>query len=236
MPITTRIGSLSSRGFGQFASAVPSTPRIVFIGTYANATDASSYIFPSVNIGSAAIDRLVVLTCGAQIVSGVQMSMSAIIDGRVATKVVGVQRGVPNAIFSQSVGIGTTTSMTISATTTDPSLIPSFANVTIGVWAIYGLQSSIAISTADAQNPASGLATATIVTAASGFLVMCANNSTGISGSITLTGVTRRYNVYTERTRAGGDASTATSQNLAISAKYSTSPTGTVTLAAATFK
>lgn len=233
MPITTRIGGLSSRGFGQFASAVPSTPRVAFIGTYGDTVDATSYNFPSVNIGSAAIDRLVVLTVGAQ-ASGFIISMSATVNGQAATKVVGVTRSIANAIFTLPVSTGTTTSLTIVGESSSGT--PTFSNVRVGVFALYGLSSYTAVGTADAQNPASGLATATILTASSGFLIMCANNSTGASGSITLTGVTRRYNLFAERTRAGGDASATTSQSLAISARYSPSPTGTVTLAAASFK
>lgn len=233
MPITTRIGGLSSRGFGQFASAVPSTPRVVFIGTYGDTTDASSYIFPSVNIGSAAIDRLVVLTCGAQ-GNGNTFTMSATVGGQASTKVVGQNRTTTNAIFSIPISTGTTTSITI--TPTSPSGAISFLNIRVGVFALYGLSSYTAIATADSQNVSGGTATATILTASSGFLIMCANNSTGLSGSITLTGVTRRYNLFAERTRAGGDASNTTSGTLNISAAYSVSPTGAVTLAAASFK
>lgn len=233
MPITTRIGGLSSRGFGQFASAVPSTPRVVYVGNYGSTTDSANYNFPSINIGSAAIDRLVVLTVGAQSTS-LQISMSATINGQAATLAAGTARTVANAIFTLPISTGTTTSVTIYQSSVSGTT--SFANIRVGIFALYGLSSYTAVAAVDAQNPASGLATATILTASSGFLIMCANNSTGLSGSITLTGVTRRYNLYAERTRAGGDASGTTSQSLAISAKYPVSPTGTVTLAAASFK
>lgn len=233
MPITTRIGGLSSRGFGQFASAVPSTPRVAYIGNYGDTVDALTYNFPSVNIGSAAIDRLVVLTVGAQ-ASGFIITMSATIAGQAATRVVGAARTTANAIFTLPISTGTTTSVTI--TPSSGSGTPTFSNIRVGVFALYGLSSYSAVASVDAQNPAAGIATATILTASSGFLIMCANNSTGLSGSITLTGVTRRYNVFAERTRAGGDASNTTSGSLAISAQYSVSPTGAVTLAAASFK
>lgn len=98
-----------------------------------SATNAASYTFSSVDIGTAAHDRLSVVGITAVAPSGASIVDSITIGGSAATFDAGASSGHTSEIWQLPVSTGATASIVINHSS-------SMISCSIGVWAVYGVQ------------------------------------------------------------------------------------------------
>jgi len=233
MPITTRIGSLSSRGFGQFSSKNLSALRVEYLTSYVSTVNTITVSFASISIGSASADRVIGLTVGAVSPSSA-ITVSATVNGQAANRAAGAtSRIYSNAVFTQAVPSGTATSATFSVTSPITGT-PSFNSIRFGIFAIYGLGSQTPVASFDVST--AQFVSQNLTTQTSGIILASAMTANNLSLSITLSGVTRRYNLFNETTRAGGEASNTVSGTTVIRASSTSATTINISMAGASFK
>lgn len=143
MPITSRFGSMSSQGFGQFLTKKTSA-RIEFITYYSAVVIKPPINIASISIGSASASRIVALTVAGVGLSSLNFSLN--LGGVKPTYVAGLSDGIATTsaikILQRTITTGTATSLNISSGASNPTLVI----VSVGVYAIYEAESTVAYS------------------------------------------------------------------------------------------
>jgi hypothetical protein len=205
-----------------FVAKVPPAT-VSYRATAGDAGNNSTYTFSSVDIGSAASNRYIVAAV-LNSSAGASNLTSATIAGVSATILKAAYGGgssdIAATLIGASVASGTTGTISVTFSTGQ-------VRCAIGVWAVYGLQSTTPVATASSiVNPASfSIATQ------SGGIVIAAGNSGDSAGTASWTGVTERFDYATEfQSQSGGDYS-ATGASLSIGLTWTSAPYGNPTVA-----
>lgn len=172
---------------------------------------SSSYSFASTDIGTAAVDRFIILS--VQKAGG---TITSITIGGNTPALIG-QAGDP-ALYGISLAAGATATIAITLDSNSRSM-------GVGVWAAYGLSSIIPVSTMTFTAGATS-ASGSLKVVGAGFGIFSFQRSFGTSGGSTWTGATERFDSQlngTPDTPTGADFSSATTINQSVSLTYANS-------------
>ena len=186
-------------------------------------TNAATYTFSSVAIGTASPDRVVIVAV-ASFVDATQSISSATIGGvSESVQVQAINNGVRVGIISAVVPTGTTATIVINMTTSGG------LNMGIGVWTATGLPNATALGT-NSNTTLAGLA----VTSESGGIIVAVTGNVD-SRTMTWTNATENYDQSVEAiTFTSGASGQTTGTSTTVTATASGATT-TGVIAAATF-
>jgi hypothetical protein len=215
MPITSRIGAMSSRGFGQFNTKNLSAS-IQFTQSFATGALVPPIRIPSISIGTESGSRLVI--CAVAVRSASAKSLVLSDDGSPFTRVYNSAAAYTRAYFAKIVPNGTAMSLTLETVGAAQTL----AICSIGAYSAYDLNSVTPYLTASSLAANS---VAITISAQSKSVVLMLANDIGTGGaSPTVSGVTLDYVSKTtnagSQTVAGGSTQLLTAQSLTVSTRF----------------
>lgn len=194
--------------------AAPAVPSIQYLGQWSSGADVSTYVFPAVPLGAAALDRHVIVVSHGR---SPQTALGA------ATVTIGASPVATRLVAANELMIGGTAAIHIAAvpdarTTADITL--SFAGglgdrrAAIGVWVAYGLTSAVPVDTVAVQDAAS-VSQFDIDLAAGGLLVTGATIGNVQAGTTAAwVGVGEAYDLLVETTLASGGETMSTAADM----------------------
>lgn len=204
-----------------FVSSTP--PTYTYNTRSLDTSDATTYTYTNLNIGTAAVDRFVIVTITSR-GGSVTTITSVTIGGNAATQLAFVNSGVSGgyaAIYGLLVPTGTTATVVVtqSALTLD-CLVSSYS--------LYGLSSTTPYATATAGNSLPTL-TVNANTVKDAIIIGVSQFGSNTAATQAWSGLTQRWEEIGEATRirwAGADAIETVAQSpRAMSISYSANPT-----------
>lgn len=216
-----------------FLRAVPkgsTTPFYTYNTTVSSTTNSTSYTFSSVNIGTAASNRLVVIVVlGRPTVVASRIINSATIGGVSATLVSNESSGNPAAIISAVITSGTTADVVINWNS-------SMDNCVISSYSLYDLNSTTAASSVAAQGASawvSGKITVELSVQKDGISIGGVTTSATTGTPATWSGLTEDYDQVVEtRTRSSASRQmTNNDSNFKVEVTISGSTAGVLAVA-----
>ncbi len=215
MPITSRFGSMSSQGFGQFIykSITASSARIEYVAVFSGVALLSPLSIPSLSIGSASTSRIVVFTAMTRTGTGRSLVLSS--DGVALSRVIGSTGFSSVFLFQRKITTGSAISLTLTAVGTATTL----SICSVSAHALYDL----ATETSSFTSTTVGTSTISITIPAQNKSVhICGgmNNGTTAGASINIGGLTRNYLIKSTNNgtwaTAGGSGSSPTAESLVV--------------------
>lgn len=180
-------------------------------------TNDTSYSFATQSIGTAAADRHV-LVIASWITSAATVSCTALTVGGVTADAVIAVEAATRGITMRIAAVPTGTTATVAVTLDGTAL-----NCGIGLWAVYGLESTTAVDTDSATISSTTLSFNSMATAAEGVAFWGMVENTGLQDTTWTTASERWSNPFgDDGVHSGADAST-TGANLAPTAASSNS-------------
>lgn len=193
---------------------------ISFIGSAGDVANATTYTFSSQSIGTAADDRIVVVTTNSEgsdaLSSGTIAGVSATVHATAPTGANGLGAGVMSAV----VPTGTTGDVVVTWT-------EGAVRCEIGIWTITGANTTVNDTDTDVQASAT-VSTLNVDIPVNGCAIGAHTYSA--TGGIAYTGSTERYNESVEQTSwdAGGADVTPTGSERLAHAITATGPSGDI--------
>lgn len=194
----------------RFSTVTP--PAIAYGGSGVNTTANSSYSIASVGIGTAASDRYVVAAISGLTTAGTRTISSCTIGGISATLVGRVNISASCALELWIAAVPTGTTATVA-----PTWSGSMENCGVACWALTGLTSSTAVSTATDTTKTSNQEDVNLTTV-TGDVIVAANfiSNTTANRTTTWVGVTEDYDGVIETlfsTHSGGSFTAVSSES-----------------------
>jgi hypothetical protein len=203
--------------------AASSKPTFTYNGTASSATDAASYTFTAVSIGTAATNRRVIIVLNTA-ASALRSISSATIGGISATIYDASLFANSIKIIYATVPTGTTADVVVNFSGT-------LLRIALGSYSVYNLKSITPIAVAQSNSWSSGAISATVSAPADSILLAGVYTST-TANSFTWTNATLNYttSVETGTNQSGASVQTTTGGNTTITATATGATAGRLTI------